>query len=355
MTLKFLPPDIDIETKHVLRQTARSHRALAELKGLSETMPNKNILINAVTLNEAKDSSAIENIITTHDDLFKVMAQTNYGDPAAKEVASYQAALWKGYELVKEREILTTNMMIFIQEIIEPKKVGIRKIPGTNLVNGTTGEVIYTPPVGETVILDFMTNLEKYINEDYDGIDPLIKMAIIHYQFECIHPFPDGNGRTGRIINVLYLVLKDLIDSPILYLSKYIIRNKTAYYRLLQEVRTIGSWEDWLLYILEGIEQTALETITLIKRITDIVDVIAEDMKNRLPKIYSRELVDLLFQGFYTKRIFIEEGLGISRLTASNYLKLLDKEGFLKSEKIGREIIYLNPALMNVVRGAGKI
>ncbi len=354
MGLKLLPPEADLETKQVLRQTARAHRTLGELKGLAQTMPNKNILVNAVMVSEAKDSSAIENIITTHDELFNALAQTGYPNPAAKEVAANRNALWKGYGQVTKRELLTINMMIDIQATIEPNKAGIRKIPGANLVNDATGEVVYTPPSGEQVILELLSNLEKYINDDRDTIDHLIKLAVIHYQFECIHPFSDGNGRTGRIINLLYLVLKELLDSPILYLSRYIIRTKAAYYRLLQEVTATGQWEDWILYILEGVEQTSIETMELIKRINYTVDAVSADIKQRLPKIYSKELVDLLFFELYTKRVYIERGLGVTRITATSYLKSLEKEGFLKAEKVGREILYRNPALMKVIRTAAE-
>lgn len=294
-TLKLLPPDIDLETKKVLKQLVGSHRALAELKGFADTIPNKNILINAVTINEAKDSSEIENIITTHDELFKAMAQSNYNNPAAKEVVNYRTALWKGYELVKAKKIMTTNMIIAIQQDIEENCAGIRKLPGTVLKNQRTGEVDYTPPNGEREILDLMSNLEKYINDDYDAVDPLEKLAVGHYQLESIHPFYDGNGRTGRIINILYLVLKELLDSPILYLSKYIIRNKTAYYRLLQEVSTKEAWEDWVLFILDGIEQTAEETLLLVKKINALVDKTAEEIKEVLPRVYSKELLELAF------------------------------------------------------------
>lgn len=257
ISLSPLPPKADLESKAVLKQLARAHRALAELKGYSGIIPNKHILINAITINEAKDSSEIENIITTHDELFKAMSLENYNNPAAKEVVHYRTALWRGYELVKEKQILTTNMIVEIQELIEKNRTGIRKLPCMVLKNDLTGEIVYTPPDSEHEILMFMSNLEEYINIDFDNVDSLIKLAIIHYQFEAIHPFYDGNGRTGRIINVLYLILKDLLDSPILYLSKFIIRNKIAYYRLLQEVSTKESWEDWVLFILEGIEQTA--------------------------------------------------------------------------------------------------
>ena len=306
-------------------------------------------------INEAKDSSEIENIITTHDELFKAMAQSNYNNPAAKEVVDYRTALWHGYELVKVNQVLTTNMIIKIQQLIEKNQAGIRKLPGTVLKNEATGEVVYTPPSGEREILSLMSNLEKYINNDYDNEDPLIKLAVIHYQFESIHPFYDGNGRTGRIINVLYLVLKELLDRPILYLSKYIIRNKTAYYRLLQEVRIKGNWEEWVLFILDGVEQTATETLMLVKKINTIVEKTAEDIKAALPKIYSRELVDLLFYEIYTKIAYIEDGLDISRKTASMYLRKLEEGGFLASQKIGKERIYLNKRLFDIIREAGSI
>lgn len=351
--LKALPPEIELETRRVLKQLTRSHRALAELKGFADMIPNKNILINAVTINEAKDSSEIENIITTHDELFKAMSSENYKSPAAKEVVNYRTALWHGYELVKKKEFLTTNMIIEIQGLIESNRTGVRKLPGTVLKNEATGEVIYTPPSGEQEILSLLSNLEEYVNDDYDIIDPLVKLAVIHYQFESIHPFYDGNGRTGRIINVLYLVLKELLDSPILYLSKFIIRNKSAYYTLLQEVTVNKNWEEWILFILQGIEETANETLILVKEINDSLENTAEKIKEKLPKIYSRELVNLIFFEFYTKISYIEGGLGVSRKTASNYLSTLEKEGFLISEKIGRERIYLNKGLFQIVREAG--
>ncbi|WP_326911175.1 Fic family protein [Sedimentibacter sp. MB31-C6] len=351
--LQDLPPNVELETKHVLKQVARSHRALAELKGFADMIPNKNILINAITINEAKDSSEIENIITTHDELFKAMSGENYKSPAAKEVVNYRTAIWHGYKLVKENDFLSTNMIIEIQRLIESNQAGIRKLPGTVLKNEVTGEVVYTPPSGELEILSLLSNLEQYINNDYDNIDSLVKLAIIHYQFESIHPFYDGNGRTGRIVNVLYLVLKELLDSPILYLSKFIIRNKSAYYRLLQEVTVQGKWEDWVLFILQGIEETANETLMLVKEINGLLENTAEKIKNELPKIYSRELVELIFFEFYTKISYIEDGLDISRKTAAKYLSDLEKEGFLASQKIGRERIYLNRELFRIVKDAG--
>lgn len=351
--LKLLPPEVELETKQVLKQLTRSHRALAELKGFADVIPNKNILINAVTINEAKDSSEIENIITTHDELFKAMSGENYDNPASKEVTNYRTALWHGYRLVKEKGFLSTNMMIEVQQLIEANRAGIRKLPGTVLRNDVTGEVIYTPPSEEQEILILFANLEKYINDDYDNIDPLVKLAVIHYQFEAIHPFYDGNGRTGRIINILYIVLKELLDSPILYLSKFIIRNKSAYYRLLQEVTVKGKWEDWILFILQGIEETAEETLLLVKEISTLLENTAEQIKEVLPKIYTKELVDLIFYEFYTKITYIQDGLNVSRKTASSYLSSLEEAGFLISEKIGRERIYLNKGLVQIVKENG--
>lgn len=323
---------------------------MAELKGYADTIPNKNILINAVMINEAKDSSAIENIITTHDDLYKAMSEASGASPAAKEVACYRSALWEGYGLVKDREMITTNIIIEIQGMIEQNRAGIRTLPGTILQNASTGETVYTPPEGEDEIRRLLSNLEKYINEDDDTVDPLIKLAVIHYQFESIHPFYDGNGRTGRIINVLYLVLKKLLDSPILYLSSYIIRNKSAYYTLLQEVRTQENWEGWIIYILTGIEETAEETLRLVKRINMEVETMRGEIKEKLPKIYSKELIDLLFYEFYTKINYIETGLSVSRRTAVNYLNALEEAGFLISEKIGKERIFQNKRLYDIVK-----
>ena len=352
-TLLKLPLLIDLETKPILKQLVQSRSVLAELKGHANTMPNKNVLINAIIINEAKDSSEIENIITTHDELFKAISLANDTNPAAKEVANYRAALWYGFTLVKENQFLSTNMIINIQQLIENSRAGIRMLPGTVLKDNATGAIVYTPPVGEVLIRDLLTNLEEYINDPGDELDPLIKMSIIHHQFESIHPFYDGNGRTGRIINVLYLVLKNLLDSPLLYLSKYIIRNKSTYYRLLQKVRTDNAWEEWVLFMLKGIEQTAAETLQLVNEINALVDRTTKDIKTALPKIYSKELMDLLFFEFYTKTVYIQNGLGVTRKTASGYLSELESAGFLSSEKIGRERVYLNRRLFEVVKKSG--
>ncbi|MCL2312847.1 MAG: Fic family protein [Firmicutes bacterium] len=349
--LPLLPPHQNFETIKIFKQLANTNRALAELKGYADTMPNKNILINAIMINEAKDSSAIENIITTHDDLYQKMVSTKYNSPAAKEVLNYRTAIWRGYELIKENQLLTTNMIIEIQSLIEESKPGIRKLPGTVLMNDITGEIIYTPPAGEKILLDYMTNLEKYINDtNFHDIDPLIKLAVIHYQFESIHPFYDGNGRTGRIINILYLVLNELLDSPILYLSQYIINNKQAYYRLLQEVRTKNNWEDYIIYILVGIEETAETTMKIVKKINNLFETTALKIKEQLPKIYTKELVELLFFEFYTKINFLVNNLNISRKTASTYLVALEELEVLQSEKIGKEKIYKNVELFNIIK-----
>jgi Fic family protein len=353
--LKKLPPDVNFDTVSILKQLASTNRALAELKGYADTIPNKHILINAINLNEAKDSSEIEQIITTHDDLYKALTYEKAATPAAKEVVNYRSALWHGYELVKKRGILTTNMLVEIQEYIEQNNGGIRKLPGTELRNAQTGEVVYTPPQSEREVRDYLSNLEVYINDDSDGVDPLVKLAVIHYQFEAIHPFYDGNGRTGRILNVLYLVLKELLDSPILYLSKYILENKTSYYKLLRGLQdNPDDYEGWVLFILVGIEKTSIETLKLVKSIIAEMDSYSEKLKGKLPSLYSKELLELLFFEFYTKIQYIEEGLRVSRKTAQNYLKMLEENGFLSSQKIGRERIYCNDRLFRVVQESGK-
>lgn len=347
--LPILPPTVDLETKRILKQLVSAHKYLSELKGYSETIPNKNILINAIIINESKDSSEIENIITTHDDLYREMSSQSSNNLASKEVENYRTALWKGFDLVSTNNILSINMIIQIQEIIEKNSAGIRKVPGTVLKNDKTGEIVYTPPVGENVIREYLSNLEKYINID-DEMDDLIKLAVIHYQFESIHPFYDGNGRTGRIINVLFLILKGLLDSPILYLSRFIIRNKDTYYHLLQDVRESNNWEEWIIFILKGIEEISKETLDLTKLINNEVLLMRDEIKENLPKIYSKELIEILFKEFYTKTIFVEKGLNVTRKTAVNYLKKLEEKGFLISEKIGKERIYQNKRLFDLVK-----
>jgi Fic family protein len=342
-----LPLAEDVETKAVLRQAAKAHRRLAELKGVALTIPNEQILISTLTLQEAKDSSAIENIITTHDEIFKAeLYIENLRSPAAKEVQSYANALRKGFGLVRKNKILTNSFILQIQEELEHNKAGFRKLPGTALKNQQTGETVYMPPQDPEDILGFMQNLEAFINDDdLSDIDPLIKLAIIHHQFESIHPFYDGNGRTGRIINILYLVTKDLLDLPVLYLSRYVIENKGEYYRLLQTVRDKNEWEDWLLFMLRGVEQTALQTISLIENIKILMMDYKKRIRSQFPKIYSQELLNSLFSHPYTKIEFVEESLRITRKTASSYLRELVEADYLELIKIGRSNFYLNKPL----------
>lgn len=352
--LPYLPPQFggklkDLETKAIMREAVKANRKLAELKGYSEIVPNKNILINAITLNEAKESSEIENIITTHDELFAAISKSEYLHGAAKEVINYKEALWKGIELVKKNGFLSTNMFVEIQSIIEGNKAGIRTQGGTKLINDRTGEIVYIPPSTETEIRNLLGNLENYIHAE-DELDPLIKLAIIHYQFECIHPFYDGNGRTGRIINELFLVMKGLLESPILYLSKYILSTKEEYYKLLNDIQNEGKWEDWILYILKGIQLTSEETLKVLRKINDLIDFTSDEIKSRHPKIYSKELVDILFSEFYTRIINVEAGLDVTRKTASNYLNELTASGILTIEVKGKDKLFINKKLLEIMR-----
>ncbi len=348
--LEKLPLPIDFETKKVLKALPSAHFALAELKGIAASIPNQNILINTLGLQEAKDSSAIENIITTHDDLYKSeLNLDNFKSLDAKEVQNYISALKKGFELILEKGLLTNKVILQIQEALENNKAGFRKLPGTALKNATTGETIYTPPQNYDDIMELMANLEQYINDsELQDIDPLIKMAIIHFQFESIHPFYDGNGRTGRIINILYLVLENLQSLPILYLSSYIIKHKADYYKYLQKVRDENLWEEWVLFIIKGIEETAKETTKLILEIKDLMQVSKNQLRDNY-KFYSQDLLNNLFKHPYTKIEFIVKDLGVSRLTAANYLNKLAKDGILRKEKLGTGNYYINLELVELL------
>jgi Fic family protein len=348
--MKLLPfKDIDLKTPKILEALNEASRSLAELKGFANSIPNEHILINAITINEAKDSSAIENIVTTHDSIYKVLTESGFKEEAAKEVVDYRSAIWAGYESIKEKGFINTNLLVKLQGMIEHNKAGIRKEPGTNLYNSVTKEIVYTPPQDEREIRDLLKNLEDYINDDSDDVDPLIKMALIHYQFESIHPFYDGNGRTGRILNVLYLVLNGLLDSPILYLSNYINSNKTEYYKLFISFRENNDYESWILYILKGIEETSKHTIDLIKQIMSEMELYKQEFMQKLPKIYSDELLEALFFEVYTKIGYIEEKCNVTRQTASTYLNQLVDVGLLEYEKIGRESIYKNIKLIELL------
>ena len=346
-----LPLDIDIETKAILKKSILANKALAKLNGVAKIIPNQAILINSLILQEAKDSSEIENIITTHDELYQSSLDISNISHATKEVQSYTKALLKGFDLVRETSLLLTRHIVDIQQELEGNVAGIRKQAGTVLKNQSTGEVIHTPPQEESTIRKLLDNLEQYINTN-DGIDPLIKMAIIHYQFETIHPFYDGNGRTGRIINILYLVLNELLDLPILYLSSYIIKHKADYYRLLQEVRTKGSWEEWIIYMLEGIEQTATKQVQLINDIKELMDNTKQKLKAELPKIYSKDLLEVLFIHPYTKIDMLVDNLGMTRQTASKHLKELETIGLLEEKKIKNSKFYINKELFTMLQKA---
>jgi Fic family protein len=353
-TLEMLPPKtngelVNIETIKIMRELAKAHKSLAELKGYSEIVPNKNILINAITLNEAKDSSEIENIITTHDELFDAMTNANYMKNAPKEVLKYKEAIWRGVDLIVEKGFLSINMIVEIQNIIESNNAGIRKQAGTVLVNDRTGEIIYRPPATEREIRDLLGNLEQYINTN-DEIDELIKLAVIHYQFESIHPFYDGNGRTGRIINILYLVLNNLIDTPILYLSKYIMDTKQEYYRLLQEIHSNGNWEEWIIYVLKGVQVTSLESLKILTKINGLIEETSEIIRQKAPKVYSRELVELLFMELYTSIGRVEKSISVTRKTASNYLNILVELNILTEEIRGREKVFINKKLLELLK-----
>ena len=345
-----LPPETEIETIQVLKKVAKARAALAEMKGMGAAIPNQAMLINSLTLREAKDSSAIENIITTQDELYIAFAtQRKDIAPQVKEVLNYREALWYGHKLIKEQEMITTNYLCEIQKIIIANNAGIRTQPGTVLKNNITGEIIYTPPTGEDVIRKMLQQLETYINTDND-MDPLVKMALVHYQFESIHPFYDGNGRTGRILNILYLVLKGLLDTPLLYLSSYIIKKKKDYYDLLSKVRHDKNWEEWIKFIFTGVEETAKETAVLIYTIKSLLDKTVKDIKEEAPEVYSKELVEILFEHPYCKVSFIVDKGLYERRTAMKYLRVLEQKGFLTSTKRGKQVLFINTALYDLLK-----
>jgi Fic family protein len=337
------------ETASILKRLTTAGRQLAELKGVAASIPNQGILINTLGLQEAKDSSAIENIVTTHDELFKDDFQPQVpGSAAAKEVLRYRQALRAGFELVRTSGLLTLNHILQIQEVLKENRAGFRKLPGTALKDGA-GLIVYTPPQDPADIVRLMGDLERFLNGEVPfEADPLIKMSLIHHQFESIHPFYDGNGRTGRIVNVLYLVKERLLDIPVLYLGSAIVRTKADYYRLLQAVRDQDAWEDWVLYMLGAIEQTAAQTIKTIHEINQAV----LDYKHRIRsqhKFYSQDLINNLFNHPYTRIEYIERDLNVSRLTATKYLDALASNGFLLKQKKGRGNYYVNAALTEIL------
>src|SRR5690554_1476202 len=349
--LEKLPPLREkVETIEILRQTNKSSAALAELKGIAKTIPNQTMLINAIVLQEAKDSSEIENIITTQDELYKALTvNKTHISPETKEVVNYRKAIFQGYDLAKSQGFIKVNDIVSIQQELVDNTAGIRSTPGTMLKNDTTGEIVYTPPQDKIEILDLLSNFINHYNQQ-DELSPLINLAILHYQFESIHPFYDGNGRTGRIINILYLILNELIDVPILYLSSYLIKNKTEYYRLLNKTNHDGEWENWIIFMLKAVESTSRDTIIKIINIKNLLDNTIIKVQNESPKIYRKELVELLFEQPYSKIDFVVARLGVERKAASRYLKELEEIGVLKSQKVGREILYINKELIKILK-----
>ncbi len=347
-----VPDSVELETPAVLRLAARAHRALAELKGAVATIPNEAILIDTLALQEAKDSSAIEDIVTTDDDLFQGDALSGqFPSAAAKEVHRYASALKIGLMRVREQRFLRLSDVLEIQSVLEHNRAGLRKLPGTILKNQQNGEVVYQPPQDPAEIIQLMSNfLEHFHQDEASGIDPLVRMAVLHYQFESIHPFYDGNGRTGRILNLLHLVLHGLLDLPVLYLSRYIVRNKPDYYRGLQAVRDHDAWEAWILYMLRAVEETSRETLTKVRGIRDLMQSTKQRLRSDLPKLYSQDLLNNLFQHPYTRIEFIERDLGVSRPTATKYLAALEKGGFVRKMKLGRNSFYVNQALFDLLR-----
>ncbi|MFP9115062.1 Fic family protein [Flavobacterium sp. RHBU_3] len=347
-----LPLKIEIESKKVLKKVAEARAALAELKGVHATVPNVGILLNTLALQEAKDSSAVENIITTHDELFKAELDLHLvKNIAAKEVQRYSLALKAGFEQVSKDRLVTNSIILSIHSILEQNNAGYRRVPGTDLKNDKTGEIVYTPPQRLDDIQYYMSNLIEYMNDDsLDDNDFLVKMAVIHHQFESIHPFYDGNGRLGRIINILFLISKELLDFPTLYLSRYIIQNKAEYYRLLQYVRDTGSWEEWILYMLDSVISVSKQSSSLIKEIKNVMLFYKNTIRGNYPKIYSQDLLNNIFKHPYTKIDFLQEDLNITRQTASKYLETIagNESNLLTKIKIGRDNYFINNGLMDV-------
>lgn len=355
-----LPLSYDLETKAVLKQLSQSNRWLAELKGMAKTIPNEHILVSTLTLQEARDSSEVKNIVTTQDDLYKASLDISeiIKSPATKEVFNYREAITLGFERLKQKHLLTNNVIKEIQERLEHNRAGFRTVPGTKLEDEDKN-IIYIPPQDGESINSAMDNLEAFINdESLSDLDPLIKMAIIHHQFESIHPFYNGNGRTGRIINILYLVTTELLDYPILYLSRYITHHKTEYYQLIQCIRdkegdNFAEWEKWVLFMLKGVEETASEAIVLIGEIGKLMSEYKQELRRLFKKLYRQELLNNLFAHPYTKVGFVEHDLMITNKTASRYLDKIVKAGLLEKKKLGRENYYINTRLLDLFINIG--
>jgi len=361
-TIPELPLQYDLETKAVLKQVNQANRKLAELKGVARTIPNEAILISTLTLQEARESSEVENIVTTHDDLYRadLALKQDVVSASTKEVLNYREAIVHGFSIVRKQMMLTNNTIKSIQEKLEHNSAGFRSVPGTALKKND-GEVVYTPPQNHQQILEYMNNLEKFINvSELSDLDPLIKMAIIHHQFESIHPFYDGNGRTGRIINVLYLVMSDMLDLPILYLSRYITRNKGEYYRLIQAIRDNDGnnqkeWEEWILFILKGVEETAEDTIRLVKGIGDLMNKFKNILRPAFGNRYKHELLNNLFFHPYTKIEFVQRDMIVERKTAAKYLEKIVEIGLLQKIKIWNTNYYVNAELVELFMNRAEV
>lgn len=350
--LRLLPPPLEkVETINTLKASNKAVARVSELKGMAKLIPNQQILINALTIKESKDSSEIENIITSEDELYNTIHAKGYkSTPQAKEVVNYRVALKRGTQRIKDKGFLRVNDIIELQSLIVGNDAGIRNTPGTVLKSDQTGKVVYTPPQHRDEIQRLLSNFIEYFNQRSNQLDPLIAMAILHFQFESIHPFYDGNGRTGRILNVLYLILNELLEIPILYLSSNIIKSKDRYYKLLNSTNRTNEWEQWILYMLKIVELTADQTISKINSITTLLESTIDQVKIRANKIYRKELVEVLFEHPYSKIEYLVQHLGIERKAASRYLKKLEEIDILESHKIGRETIYVNKNLMNILK-----
>ena len=347
-----LPPASETETRAILRGCIAARTALAELRVCGTLIPNQAMLINSIPLLEAQASSEIENIVTTTDRLFRhANDPAGRADPATREALRYRTALYRGFGMLDQRPV-STAIAVEVCRTIKGVELDIRNTPGTALVNDATNEVIYTPPEGEDVLRSKLANWERYIHETGE-IDPLIRLAVMHYQFEAIHPFVDGNGRTGRVLNLLYLVDKGLLDVPVIFLSRHLVRNKALYYRSLLEVTTRQDWEAWILFILEAVRAAAEWTTTKIRAIRELLDETGTAMRQRLPKIYSRELAELIFVHPYCRISDVVKADIARRQTASVYLKALAAEGLLEETRAGRENLYINPPLLALLAEHG--
>ncbi|WP_225870857.1 Fic family protein [Pedobacter cryophilus] len=347
-----LPPKVNLESVEILKASIEANKLLAELKGYCQTLPNPNLLLNTIVLQESKESSAIENIVTTQDELYQetLRISENIKNASAKEVIQYREAMYWGLHEMQKNGLITTNLLVGIMQRLRNTNENIRNTPGTKLANPSNQQIVYTPPEGENIIREKLKELEQFMNDDeFSGLDGLVKMALIHYQFEAIHPFSDGNGRTGRILNVLYLINQNLIGLPVLYLSYYIIQNKSDYYRLLREVTEKGNWAEWVLFIVKGVGETAALTLQKINAILQLKANSEEKIRAALKASYSRELCDLLYSYPYIKIKILEENNIAKRQTASEYLKKLSKAGLLEAVKIGQEMYYINKGLMEIL------